>query len=111
MANGWIRCTSYPSPLSVVDTTNDRIHSAAVLNEYRRRINNTEPSTWLAQANDMFNRFQITRGFEDFGIFPVPFGRNCGDDFPQYQYILSTTISTFWDPQMIYFSATSFCAP
>jgi hypothetical protein len=54
----------------VVDATNDRIHSAAVVDEYRRQIQ-TAASTWLAQANHIFNRFQITRGFEDFGIFSV----------------------------------------
>jgi hypothetical protein len=70
MANGWIRCTSFPCPLSVVDTTNDRICSAAVVNEYYRRIH-TEASTWLAQANYIFNCLEIPRGFENFGIFPV----------------------------------------
>jgi hypothetical protein len=65
----------------VVDTPNDRIRSAAVVNEYRRRIYNTEDSTWLAQANYIFNRLDITRGFEDFGISPVPCSSNC-DDLP-----------------------------
>jgi hypothetical protein len=69
MANGWIRCTSFPSRLSVVDTTNDRIRAAHVVNEYYRRIGNTEASAWLAQANDIFSRLEITRDFEDFGIF------------------------------------------
>jgi hypothetical protein len=83
MADGWIRCTSFPSPLSVVDTTNDRICSAAVVNEYRRRIYNTEASTWLAQANHIFNCLEITTGFEDFGIYPVSPSSNSNAHFPQ----------------------------
>jgi hypothetical protein len=82
MANGWIRSTPFPSSLSVVDTTHARICSATVVNEYRRRIYTNEVSAWLAQANDIFNRLKITRGFGNFGIFPVSRSSNCGDDFP-----------------------------
>jgi hypothetical protein len=81
MANGWIRCTPFPCPLSVADTTHARIRSAAVVNEYRRRIINIEDATWLAQANDIFNHLEITRGFENFGIFLRSLGSNCDDDF------------------------------
>jgi hypothetical protein len=55
----------------MADTLNDRIRSPHVVNEYCRRISNTAASTWLAQANNIFNRLDITRGFDDFGIFPV----------------------------------------
>jgi transcription elongation factor len=82
MANGWIRCTPFPSHLGVVDNTNDRICSAAVVNEYSRRIYNPEASTWLAQANGIFKCLKMIRGFEDFGIFHVPPSSKCGDDFP-----------------------------
>jgi hypothetical protein len=85
MANGWIRCTSFPCPLSVVDTTNDRIRSAHVVNGYRRQIYNMNSLTWLAQGNDIFNRLGITGGFEDFGIFPVSRSSNCSNNFPQYR--------------------------
>jgi hypothetical protein len=67
----------------MVETTNDRIRSAAVVNEYRRQMYIAESSTWLAQANHIFKCLEITRGFEDFGIFPVSPSNNCGDDFPQ----------------------------
>jgi hypothetical protein len=81
MPNGWIRCTSFPSLLSVIDTTHARIRSAAVVNEYRRRTYNMDSSTWLSQANNIFNHLEITRGLEDFGIFPVSRSSDCGDDF------------------------------
>jgi hypothetical protein len=68
MVNGWIRCTSFPSPFRVVDTANDRICSAAVVNEYRRLIYTTEMSSWLAQANDIFNPLELTRGYGKPGI-------------------------------------------
>jgi hypothetical protein len=96
MANGWIRCTSFPSPLSVVDTTNDRIRSAAVVNEYRRRIFNAKPSSWLAQANGIFNRFQITGGFEDFGIFSVSRNNNCDNNFPSINICLRLPAQAVW---------------
>jgi hypothetical protein len=83
MANGRIRCTSFPSPLSVVDTTNDRIHSADVIKDYCYPIYNPENSSWLAQANDIFNCLDITRGFEDFGIFPVSRSSNWNAHLPQ----------------------------
>jgi Na+/H+ antiporter NhaD/arsenite permease-like protein len=111
MANGWIRCISSPSPLSVVDTTNDRIRSATVVNEYRRQIYNNEASTWLAQANYIFDHLEIPRGFENFGIFSVSRSSNCSEKFPQCRYVLSFTISRFLDQQTICFLATSFCAP
>ncbi|KAJ7851349.1 hypothetical protein B0H13DRAFT_2360188 [Mycena leptocephala] len=60
MANGWIR-----------------IRSAAAVNAYRRRINNIDSSTWLAQAHDIFNRLGITRGFEHFrSIFGIQYYLN-----------------------------------
>ncbi|KAJ7741284.1 hypothetical protein B0H16DRAFT_1565184 [Mycena metata] len=49
MENGWMR-----------------INSAAVVDQYSRRIYNTEASSWLAQANYVFNRLGITWGLEDF---------------------------------------------
>jgi hypothetical protein len=55
----------------MADTTNDRIRSAHVVNKYYRQIGTTAASTWLAQANNIFNRLDTTRGFEDFGIFPL----------------------------------------
>jgi hypothetical protein len=67
----------------VVDPTNDRICSAYVVDEYRREIYNPEDSSWLAQANDIFNYLKITMGFENFGIFPVPRSSNCSIDFSQ----------------------------
>jgi hypothetical protein len=82
MANGWIRYTSFPCPLSMVDITNDRIRSADVDNEYLRQIFTTECSSWLAQANGIFSHLKITRGFDDFGIFPVSRSSNCADNFP-----------------------------
>jgi hypothetical protein len=84
MENGWIRCNSFPSPLSVVDATNDRTHSAHVVNGYRRRIFNTEDSSWLAQANDIFNRLEMTRGYGNFGIFPVSCSCHHIAYFPQF---------------------------
>jgi hypothetical protein len=111
MANSWIRCTSFPSPLSVVDATHVRIHSAHVVNEYRRRIFNTEDSTWLTQASHIFNRLEIIMDFENFGIFPVSRSSNCNVHFPQFQWISSTTVSVFPDRQTICLPATSFCAP
>jgi hypothetical protein len=84
MANGWIRCICFSCPLSMVDITNDRIHSAAVVSGYRRRIYHFDNPAWLAQANHIFNRLGITGGFEDFGIFPVSRSSNCGDDLLQY---------------------------
>jgi hypothetical protein len=97
MANDWIRCTSFLSPLSVLNTTHARIHSAAVVSEYRRRIRHFETSTWLAQANDIFSRLEITRGFENFGIFPVSRSNNCGDDFHSINMWDQLTISSFLD--------------
>jgi hypothetical protein len=71
MENGWIRCTSFPCTLSLVDTTNDGVNSGIVVNMYRHRICITSASSWLAQANYIFDRLEITRGFDDFGISPV----------------------------------------
>jgi hypothetical protein len=103
MANGWIRCTSFPCPLSVVDTENDRIRSAAVVNEYRRQIYNPDDSSWLSQANDIFNRLEITRGFENFGIFSVSRGSNCSAHFPQLWPMASTIAFSFLEQQIIIF--------
>jgi hypothetical protein len=47
------------------------------MNEYGRRIYNTEAASWLAQANYIFNHLDITRDFEDFGIFSVSPTSNC----------------------------------
>jgi hypothetical protein len=68
MFDGWIRCAAFPGPLSPSDIKNGRINSADVINRYRRRIW-TEDTSWMAQANDIFNRLEITRDFEDYGIF------------------------------------------
>ncbi|KAJ7835798.1 hypothetical protein B0H13DRAFT_1913424 [Mycena leptocephala] len=68
MENGWIRCTSFPCTLSLVDTTNDRVNSGIVVNTYRHRICITGASSWLAQANYIFDRLEITRGFDDFAL-------------------------------------------
>jgi hypothetical protein len=96
MANGWIRCSSFNCHLRLIDTPSDRIRSAAVVNQYRRRIYNTEASTWLAQANAIFNRLKITRGFEDFGISAVPGGSNCVDNFPSIDTWYRLPSSASW---------------
>ncbi|KAJ7835180.1 hypothetical protein B0H14DRAFT_2590446 [Mycena olivaceomarginata] len=49
LVNGWIR-----------------INSADVVDEYRHRISTFDGSHGLAHANDIFNRLDITWGFEDF---------------------------------------------
>jgi hypothetical protein len=85
MANGWIRCTSFPCRLSVVDTTNDRINSANVMDKYLREIYNRGDSSWLAQANEIFNWLEISRDFENFGIFPVSRSSNCSVHLPQLE--------------------------
>jgi hypothetical protein len=103
MANGWIRCASFPSPLSVIDTPNDRIRSAAAANVYRRRVYNTGRSGWLAQANDIFNRFQITKGFENFGIFPVSRSSNCADNFPSINIWYRLPSHAFWTNRQFIF--------
>lgn len=71
MPNGWIRYASFPR-LVLINTTNDRINSADVVDEYRRRIYTMDGSHWLAQAHDIFNYLDITWGFEAFGIVPFP---------------------------------------
>jgi hypothetical protein len=53
------------------------------VDEYRRQIYNPEDSSWLAQANDICNRLEITAGIENFGIFPVSCSSNCSVHFPQ----------------------------
>jgi hypothetical protein len=81
------------------------------VDEYCRKIYNPGNSSWLAQANDIFNRLEISRDFENFGIFPVSRHSNWGAHFPQFWPILSPISFIFLNQQTIYLPATSFCAP
>jgi hypothetical protein len=38
----------------------------------------------MAQANHIFNHLEITKGFEDFGIFLVSPSSNWNAHFPQF---------------------------
>jgi hypothetical protein len=42
------------------------------VDEYHRQMYTFDGSHWLAQANDIFNRLDITWGFDNFGIAPFP---------------------------------------
>lgn len=108
MPNGWIRCTSFPCSLSRIDTAMDRIYSADVMNAYHRRIYSTDTSSWLAQANAIFNRLKITWDLENFGIFPVSPGSSAIVHFFQSQWMASSATFNFLDLQTIYLPATSF---
>jgi hypothetical protein len=98
------------SSFSSINIGNDRLNSAEVVHEYGRRMYNMDASHWLAQANDIFNRLDMTWGFEDFGICPVSPSSTSIAHSPQSQYMLSTTGSSFQYRQTIHLPATSSCA-
>ncbi|KAJ7872573.1 hypothetical protein B0H13DRAFT_1895305 [Mycena leptocephala] len=52
----------------VVENYLNPVNSGNVVNTYRHRICITGASSWLAQANYIFDRLEITRGFDDFAL-------------------------------------------